>query len=234
MPNIQLGNTYFDYIQQKQKRKTITIALKNAGQILIKTPHNISAKEACDILQRYADWIKEKNQAYEKLSQQAPINDNYILYRGRKINISRIFSPTYPAVQLIDDHINIYYPSSLLLPLAEIFLPWYKMQARLYLTERTIFWAEKLQVNPANISVKDQKSRWGSCSSLKNLNYNWRIMMAPDNIIDYLIVHELSHLKEMNHSVKFWSIVAQYDPSYKKHRLWLKHNGDLLLHVLRN
>lgn len=79
-----------------------------------------------------------------------------------------------------------------------------------------------------NIAIRDQSTRWGSCSSKKNLNFNWRLIFAPEDILDYVIVHELCHLKEMNHSKKFWDLVGSIAPNYKQNRLWLRENGSKL------
>lgn len=76
-----------------------------------------------------------------------------------------------------------------------------------------------------NIRLKDTKTRWGSCSSKGNLNFNFRIIMAPKDVMDYIIVHELCHLKHMNHSKAFWDTVAQYMPDYEMYKEWLKKNG---------
>lgn len=76
-----------------------------------------------------------------------------------------------------------------------------------------------------NIAIRDQSTRWGSCSSKKNLNFNWRLIFGPEEVLDYVIVHELCHLKEMNHSKNFWNLVASIMPDYKQRRNWLKSNG---------
>ncbi|MBT6068867.1 M48 family metallopeptidase [Candidatus Peregrinibacteria bacterium] len=79
-----------------------------------------------------------------------------------------------------------------------------------------------------DIRVKNQRTRFGSCSSKRNLNFNWRVIMAPRKIVDYLLIHELCHTKEMNHSKKFWDLVEHACPNYKAHRTWLKKRGHVL------
>lgn len=87
---------------------------------------------------------------------------------------------------------------------------------------------EKLNLEYNKVFIKDQKTRWGSCSSQGNLNFNYRLVMAPLPVIDYLVTHELAHLAEMNHSKRFWSLVERVCPEYKKHRQWLKEHGSEL------
>lgn len=110
----------------------------------------------------------------------------------------------------------------------------YREQARTYLTDRSEFFAAQLHTSFNDLRIKNTKSRWGSCSSHKNLNYNWRIMMAPKAVIDYLVIHEVCHLKQMNHSPKFWTLVESLDPNFKTHKSWLKANQTRLFGFLQN
>ncbi len=100
-----------------------------------------------------------------------------------------------------------------------------KNTANHYIITRTHAISEKMNLKFNKITLKKQKTRWGSCSSQKNLNFNWQLVHFEPKIIDYVIVHELSHLVNMNHSQKFWNLVEKYDPEYKKHVGWLKRNG---------
>jgi hypothetical protein len=96
------------------------------------------------------------------------------------------------------------------------------------------FYAKQYNFKYNKIAIKELRTKWGSCSALKNLNFNWRIIFAPKNILNYLVIHELCHLREMNHSDKFWNLVAEIDPNYKESRLWLRKNGHQLYNYLPN
>jgi predicted metal-dependent hydrolase len=100
--------------------------------------------------------------------------------------------------------------------------------ARERFLERTAFWAPRLGVAYKRVFIKDQRTLWGSCSREGNLNFNWRIAKAPPEILDYLVIHELAHLREMNHSPRFWAVVAEHCPDYKVHRKWLRLNAEFL------
>ncbi|HCI48319.1 MAG: hypothetical protein A2977_02955 [Alphaproteobacteria bacterium RIFCSPLOWO2_01_FULL_45_8] len=89
-------------------------------------------------------------------------------------------------------------------------------------------YAEQLGATFSRVSIRDGRSRWGSCSASGTLSYSWRLGLAPLEVAQYVCAHEVAHLKEMNHSARFWSLVAQLDPSYKKHRAWLKREGGKL------
>jgi predicted metal-dependent hydrolase len=82
-----------------------------------------------------------------------------------------------------------------------------------------------MDISFGSISLREQKSRWGSCSSLGNLNFNWRLAHHPPAVIDYVIIHELAHRLHMDHSSAFWSVVKKYDPEHLKHQGWLKRRG---------
>lgn len=98
-----------------------------------------------------------------------------------------------------------------------------------YIPARVSFFAEEIGVDYGRITIRNQRSRWGSCSSGGNLNFNCLLMLTPPEIIDYVVVHELCHRLEMNHSPRFWAEVESIIPAYKKHRKWLKTNGERIL-----
>lgn len=102
-------------------------------------------------------------------------------------------------------------------------------QALKTIPERVAYYARKMQVTYGRITIRNQKTRWGSCSSEGNLNFNCLLMLAPPEVMDYVVVHELCHRKEMNHSPRFWNEVEQVLPDYQERRRWLKENGGALL-----
>ena len=102
-------------------------------------------------------------------------------------------------------------------------------QARSVIPARVAHFAPLVGVTYGRITLRCQKTRWGSCSAAGNLNFNVLLMMAPPGVLDYVVVHELCHRLEMNHSPRFWALVAQHDPEHRAHRAWLKQHGPLLL-----
>ena len=93
--------------------------------------------------------------------------------------------------------------------------------------------AQKMGVSYGGITIRNQLTRWGSCSSKNNLNFNCLLMLVPEEVLDYVLIHELCHLKEMNHSKKFWAEVEKYMPNYKEPEKWLKENGGKLINRMR-
>lgn len=100
-----------------------------------------------------------------------------------------------------------------------------KSLARMVIGQKCQEYAARMGVSYGMISIREQKTRWGSCSSKGNLNFNWKLVRMPEQILDYVVVHELAHRIEMNHSAAFWAIVEQHIPDYRERRMWLKKNG---------
>lgn len=104
----------------------------------------------------------------------------------------------------------------------------YREAAKEYFPKRADYYAQQLGVSYERIRIAGQKTRWGSCSSKGTLSFNWKLMLAPPKVLDYVVVHEICHLKEMNHSPRFWRLVEELMPDYKEYRKWLKENGNTL------
>ena len=101
----------------------------------------------------------------------------------------------------------------------------YREMARRKITERTEYFARQMGISWKRIFIKETKTRWGSCSQAGNLNFNWKLVLMPPEILDYVVVHELAHRKEMNHSPLFWKEVAAVLPDYRERRAWLREHG---------
>jgi predicted metal-dependent hydrolase len=105
---------------------------------------------------------------------------------------------------------------------------WYRMQAGKLIREKVDKLSAHFGVRYNRLIIRGQKTRWGSCSKKGNLSFNWKLMMVPEPVIDYVIIHEIAHLKEMNHTKKFWRLVAQQCPGWRQHKKWLKdHTAEL-------
>lgn len=111
--------------------------------------------------------------------------------------------------------------------LREALREFYEAQAATAFRERTSYWAIRMGLvdRVKRVTIKDQRSLWGSCSEVGNLNFNWRVVLAPPEVLDYLVIHELAHLREMNHSARFWAHVGEHCADYKARRKWLRDNA---------
>ena len=110
---------------------------------------------------------------------------------------------------------------------------WYRMQAVKLIGKRASELSPLLGLTYNRLVIRGQRTRWGSCSHKGNLSFNWKLLMAPEPVIDYVIIHELAHLKEMNHTKRFWELVAEYCPRWREHKKWLKdHETELATKLL--
>lgn len=148
-----------------------------------------------------------------------------LLWRGEVKKLVVTFSRRKPALVPEGDELklNIYQDDAT--SVAQWLNYWYRVKAGELLAERARYWSLSMGEPFKRLTIREQRSRWGSCSSLRNLNFNWRLLMAPDAVSEYVVIHELAHLKELNHSPAFWQIVSTYDSGYQAHRLWLKEHG---------
>jgi predicted metal-dependent hydrolase len=114
----------------------------------------------------------------------------------------------------------------------EALIEWMKQQAATEVKNSVEIYAEKYNLYPRFIRIKTQKSRWGSCGARNDINLNWLLILTPPKVLEYVVIHELCHIQERNHSADFWQLVEQNCPDYKQHRLWLKQNGQSIMQGL--
>jgi len=151
-------------------------------------------------------------------------------YLGQPVTVDVLPEPppsADAAVELAGDRLRVREPDARrLLP---VLLSWYRAQAEAVIVARVHAFNTSLGHRIGRIAFRDQKTRWGSCSAQGNLAFNWRLVMAPMTVIDYVVAHELAHLRELSHSRAFWRHVAELDPAYRTHRRWLALHGSRLM-----
>lgn len=154
---------------------------------------------------------------------------NQFLYKGKMYPMIVKLAHAGPRMVFTDNGV-IYYTSRCdRAGQIEGLLALYKVMTRKYIDEKLPKFAALIGVTYNRVTVKNQKTRLGSCSSKNNLNFNLRLAMMPDEVADYILIHELCHLKELNHSKAFWTLVGTFCPDYAQHRAWLKHHVRILI-----
>lgn len=212
----------------RTKRKTIALEVTDSATLIVRVPYGVSESTIQAVIRKHYDWIIKKKNEVEardpKVSAKEFVNGEGFLYLGK-----------YYKLQIVEDQEeplkfeNAFYLSKEALPYAEkVFTEWYKKAALEKITERVHFYAKMGGYNYSRINITNAQRRWGSCSSKGNLNFSWRLIMAPLSVIDYVVVHELVHLEEKNHGKAFWTKVRILMPDYQKHESWLKNNGHML------
>jgi predicted metal-dependent hydrolase len=209
------------------RSKSIRIKIDSGGQVIVSFPKWTPKFIVEKFVKSQKNWI-ERN--LEKVKEKLDFSDseNTINIFGKKYQKRLLDSLDFPYGVSIDTdtlRVNLLGAKIKHKGLLDRFL---KNTAQKYIIPRTHLLADKMGLKFKNISLRQQKTRWGSCSSQRNLNFNWRLVHYLPNIIDYVIIHELAHLVHMNHSSDFWNLVKKYDPEYLKHRGFLKRCGMVL------
>lgn len=215
-----------DYIE-RSKRKTLSLTVLKNGLVLVKAPINLSDETINRFVEEKQNWIREKLASIKETQSKFEdiISMKKCLIYGNKYNITKA------DVKQIQTNNNF----ELLVPnklegekFTKSISAWIKKLAKKVLQERLKFIENKVNLKSSSFKIGDSRGRWGSCNSYGNIILNYRVVMLPPEIIDYVIVHELCHLVELNHSKKFWETVARFLPNFEIHRKNIKEYGFLL------
>jgi len=225
----------FNYvIERRPRRKTIAIQVREDGHVVIAAPPLVPAFYLKKLLRKKAGWVHGRlAKALDLHHQRTGKNYSHgaeIMFLG---DIYRLHLEKNGATRLNAENNTLYLglssPEGGKTENPAIALElWYKTQAQAVFEQRGRFFSEDMALHPKLIGIKAYKTRWGSCHTDGRIYFNWRLVMAPMQVIDYVIVHELSHLLHPNHSPLFWKQVEAHCPSYREHRKWLRKNGHQL------
>ena len=212
------------------KHARLEVGLNKGLTVVI--PGSYDIEELPDLLRRKRRWILDKLTQYSKghspAAEREARSGDSIPYLGRHLKVvTRRNRGTPVNVELEKNRllVNLNSQNSRLNLVLEW---WYRQQAERLIKKRADELCHRLGVTYGRLSIRRAKTRWGSCSHKGNLNFNWKLLMAPEPVIDYVIIHEVAHLKEMNHSKNFWKLVAEHCPKWRNHRKWLKrHEAEL-------
>ena len=217
----------FEYVIKFSKRKTLALKVNKKGEVIVAAPMRCSKRAIKNFVDSNTQWI-EKTLSKVEIYQQKSEPKKYIVgelffFKGEK----------YPLI-FIDDIKNIKLTQSALqVPTyhkspSKLIYNWYKDNATEAIMEAMDIESQRIGLYPEKVLVSRMRSSWGTCSCKGRVSIAWRLIMAPPEVLNYVVIHELAHLKHLNHSRKFWSLVQEYCPDYKKHKKWLKEHGAYL------
>ena len=235
--SVELDGSVIRYrvVRSARRKKTVTITLDRDRHVVVAAPLKTRNADIEAIVRKRAGWILRK--LHEEDSRPQPrqlVSGESLYYLGRAVPISvETTGGLTPSVSLDDWTFRIVCPEYLegeerRTALREALMGWYWSRADETIRQTVERWQSRVGRKPVRISLGNQKSLWGSCSSKGSLRFNWRIVMAPPPLIDYVAVHELCHLVVANHSGRFWDQVARLIPDYSQRRLKLRKLGPLL------
>jgi len=220
-----------DYTMKRSNRKSIELQLQPGGHLLIKGPKTLTEDHCEQVIKRKWDWLVSHMDKLTRHIQERTYDSKESLeVLGERIELVILRQGlTNPKMKVLDrewilvvprewsrDHVEAY--------LMEVL----KLRLKQHLKKRINHYQKHFTKKVKNISVRNQATKWGSCSSACNLNFNYKLALAPLDVIDYLVVHEMSHLDHMNHSKSFWAKVYQVMPDYREKEAWLKAHGHQL------
>jgi predicted metal-dependent hydrolase len=212
------------YSLTRKDIKHARIKVNESGLVRIVVPHSFTEEDIAALIFKKKQWV-EKQKAFFSKKVRITLSRNQLLLFGNRYHY--FYDDTYKQKVLID-HQHKTIRSSRDLLVIDIQEKWYKSLAKRYLTIRTENLARQLGFEYGRIFVRNQKTKLGNCSSEKNISLNWRLIKAPNFVIDYIVVHELVHTKIMSHSGKFWILLKSHYPDYKAAIDWLDKYGNSL------
>lgn len=238
MYSIQFGQQTIPYtLSRSSRRKTLSISVDQHGVSVI-SPAAVDVTKIESTLHKKAAWIIKQLADFKEINTKVKecsfLSGEKLPYLGRhyrlKIQKTDCDKPRFRFYQSRflaelpheiseEEHRDILHP---------LYVNWVKERAHVFAQDRLKRFTLKLQQEPTKITIKDQEQRWGSCTPTGQILLNWRIFLAPTSIIDYVLAHELVHLKHMNHSKEYWETLRMLLPDYEQRKEWLRINGRTL------
>lgn len=237
-----MSNLPFSYSIRRSLRATRTRIIVTTSKIEVVAPPQIAERKLHQFVSEKQQWIIS---ALAKIASQQPetelpvfYRENVgIMYQGKaykltitpsklkrvKISFAGVFIAHVPQALLTTEYSDA---------IKAALTRWMKQQARIQVQQLVNHHADKKQLMPRSVIIKAQKSRWGSCGIHNDININWLLIMAPPEVLEYVVVHELCHIRVRDHSARFWDLVAEHLPNYQHQRHWLKQQGSRLMRGL--
>lgn len=212
------------YTVTRSDRKSVAIVIDTNGLVSVRAPKSMSDNDISAFVDSKKMWIRTKQEQIAAISEKHDTlksdDGDSILYLGHSYVISK-----EPVSDIYIEGDTLITPMDATI---ETITVWLKLEAGKIIRERVARYANIMGVSYAGVKMSDAKGRWGSCSSKDSLNFAWRLVLAPLGVIDYVVVHELSHITYKNHSSQFWARVKTVIPHYMEQQDWLKANRQLM------
>jgi predicted metal-dependent hydrolase len=227
----EYGTETIEFTVEYRKRKSFRISVEPPDSVFVVAPVGIKDDEILKMVKTKARWIIKKlceiKESGMKKRDKDYADGEIFMYLGRdlRLTVQSDENVKQPLVELVECCLLVRTvtedPDKLRKPIED----WYRKRSLEIVSERVGNYQKHFEQRPIDIRSKRQKSRWGSCSNAHRLNFNLRCVMAPLEVIDYIVVHEMCHMVHFNHSKEFWGLVETILPDFKERRAWLKKNG---------
>lgn len=213
-------------LKRSSRRRTLALQVGQKGLVVL-APLYLEKTQIDVFIAKKASWIEQHLQQHQQNPQQGyPISGEQLILREQVLRL-RVVEDTVSAVTLegaslwvqLSRRVKTENRQKHLLGLLE---DWYQQEAQRYFHQRLSYWGQRMDLTWRQLLIKGWQTKWGSCHSDGTICLNWRLLLAPDWVSDYVIVHELAHLRQMNHSPAFWALVAEFYPRWQEAKLYLK------------
>lgn len=225
----------FSVIRSARRKKTIALYIEPTGDILVRAPMNTPYSRVAHVVKSKAEWIIKKLRNLDNISHQIKkefVSGESFFYLGRymRLKIQKDRDVKKTVVRMYRGRLEVIMNPAgkngkVPEEIRDVITKWYKIQAARRIPERIEIYADKMRLTVSSVLIRDQKKIWGSCSTKGVLRFNWRIIMTPMSLVDYVVVHELCHLKYRNHSKSFWKYLGMIMPDYERRREVLRQKG---------
>jgi len=221
-------------VRRTSRKKSIALSVRD-GAVVILSPKHVPDREIRELIAANNDWVRTKLKKHAETKRQterAFVDGERFLYLGEEYPL-QVVDGRKALAALIDGVFVVHarrsqVPERRARSIRAAFLRWYKSEAETVLAQRVEVFGPRIGRTPDRLSFRDYKSMWGKCDAEGRITFNWKLVMAPERILDYVVVHEMAHLYHLNHSPAFWQRVEAVLPDYKQRRKWLKDHGGLL------
>lgn len=233
MELIYKGQTIVYTIEYEKRKKTI-LSIDPSGFVKLKAPKGADEAQLIKAIEDKAHWVLEqlgriqlKSGIFEQPREKRFLEGESFLYLGKSYPIEISEDPTFEKSKVVFDGkvLSITVSSVNESAIRDALLKFYTRECRQLILKRIAFYQSLFKVKPSSIEIKDTPSKWGLCSSERKIVFNWKLIMAPQDVLDYVVVHEMCHLVHMNHDRSFWRLVGKILPDHEKRTEWLARNG---------
>lgn len=213
----------------RSRRKSLALEIAADASLIVRAPLKASLEYIEKIVQKKQRWIERKQKiAFDRHSKFIPkrfVDGEGFLYLGDTYRLSIEDTSQPPLVFDNGFRLSRQYLSEA----RKVFIEWYKREAYKKITERLGWYSYLSGLKYNKFKITNARKRWGSCTAIGNLCFSWRLIMAPLQVIDYVVIHELAHLQQRNHSLRFWNKVKDLMPDHKKYKYWLRDNEHVMI-----
>ena len=209
----------------------MTLRIDCRGRVVIRAPFYTVRTDIESFYQQNRAWVArklaERRAIQEMCKPKSFVSGEEFLFLGKSYPLQLVeTNGKIPVLSFCSAGFTL--PKEHAVKARELFIKWYKTRAWEKITEKVLYFSEKLDLIPQGIRLMTARTQWGSCSPDNRLSFNWKLIMAGDAFIDYVVAHELLHIKEKNHSSRFWGALGSFMPDYKERKAWLDENAHLL------